>query len=214
MKTISILGDSYSTYCGWVPSDYNYWYDDNGNECENDMTSVEQTWWRLLCKEMNLVMLSNCSSSGSTVCNTGYDATDASTTSFIYRMKRELGETRGLEEQPDVILVFGGTNDFWAGSPIGTEQYDNWDEASLKQFAPALAYMFDYLRTWNPKSKIYSIVNDEITNECRDVMNRVAKHYGIEQIMLHDIAKDNGHPNVSGMREIANQVRNALEDGC
>lgn len=211
MKTISLLGDSYSTYLGWVPSDYNYWYDDNGNECENDMTSVEQTWWRLLCKEMNLKMIANCSSSGSTVCNTGYEMTDASTTSFIHRMKRELGEERGLKSQPDILLVFGGTNDFWAGVPIGTEQYENWDEECLKQFAPAFAYMFDYLRTWNPQSKIYSIVNDEINNECRNVMDRVATHYGIEQILLHDISKDNGHPNVSGMQEIMKQVKHSLE---
>ena len=210
MKTISILGDSYSTYLGWVPEDYNFWYADEGNEQENNMTSVEQTWWRQLVKELNLEMISNCSSSGSTVCNTGYDATDASTTSFIYRMKRELGEMRGLENQPDILLVFGGTNDFWAGVPFGTEQYENWDADSLKTFAPALAYMFDYLLKWNPNSKIFSIVNDEINNECRYILDKVAKHYGIEQIILHDIEKENGHPNVNGMREIKNQVKDAL----
>lgn len=210
MKTISILGDSYSTYSGWVPADYHFWYDDNGNECENNMTCVEQTWWKLLCKEMDLDLLSNCSFSGSTVCNTGYDGTDATTTSFIHRMKRELGENRGLDNQPDVLLVFGGTNDFWAGSPVGSEQYGKWNESSLKEFAPALAYMFDYLRNWNPQSRIYSIVNDEITGEYRSIMERVAKHYGIEQILLHDIEKENGHPNVEGMQKIKNQVRDAL----
>lgn len=210
MKTLSILGDSYSTYEGWVPSDYHFWYDDHGNECENDMQCVEQTWWMQLYKELGLTLLDNCSFSGSTVCNTGYDATDASTTSFIHRMKRELGEFRKNEQKPDIILVFGGTNDFWAGSPVGTIQYENWNEQNLKEFAPALAYMFDYLLTWNPESRIFSIVNDEITGPCREILDTVAKHYGIEQILLHDIEKDNGHPNVNGMREIKNQVKDAL----
>ena len=210
MKTISILGDSYSTYSGWIPEDYHFWYADEKNECENNMTSVEQTWWRLLCKELQLELISNCSFSGSTVCNTGYDQTDASTTSFIHRMKRELGEVRGLENQPDVLLVFGGTNDFWAGVPVGTEQYGNWDEASLKTFAPALAYCFDYLRKWNPNSQIFSIVNDEITGPCREMLNKVADHYGIEQILLHDIEKENGHPNAGGMLEIKNQIKEHL----
>lgn len=210
MKTISILGDSYSTYEGWIPSDYHFWYDDHGNECKNNMTSVEQTWWKQLCEEQNLELLANCSFSGSTVCNTGYDQTDASTTSFIHRMKRELGEIRGREKQPDILLVFGGTNDFWAGSPIGSCQYENWNQECLKQFAPALAYLFNYLRIWNPESKIYSIVNDEITGQYREVLEQVAKHYGIRQILLQGIEKENGHPNVNGMREIKNQVENAL----
>ncbi len=210
MNTFSILGDSYSTYFGWVPSDYNFWYADNGNECENNITSVKQTWWHLLSKETGLELLHNCSSSGSTICNTGYNNTDASTTSFIHRMKRELGENRTEDRQPDVLLVFGGTNDFWAGSPIGKVQHENWDSESLKQFAPALAYLFHYLRIWNPNSKIYSIVNDEITNEYRTVMAQVAKHYEIEQILLHAIEKENGHPNINGMIEIKNQVRDAL----
>lgn len=210
MKTISILGDSYSTYSGWIPTDYEAWYSDAGNACENNISSVEQTWWLPLCKELNYQLLSNCSYSGSTVCNTGYDGADASTTSFLHRMKRELGENRGTAKEPDILLVFGGTNDFWAGSPVGNAQYDNWDDSSLKQFAPALSYVFHYLRIWNPHAKIYSIVNDEIMKECRDVMHQIAGHYSIEEILLHDIEKENGHPNVNGMNEIKRQVKEVL----
>ncbi|MGN1154773.1 MAG: SGNH/GDSL hydrolase family protein, partial [Agathobacter sp.] len=46
--TMAILGDSYSTYDGYVPDDYATWYNDHGNEAPNDMTSVEQTWWHHL----------------------------------------------------------------------------------------------------------------------------------------------------------------------
>ena len=214
MKTISILGDSYSTYSGWIPADYKYWYTDTGNECENNVSSVEQTWWRKLCKELNLQLIDNCSYSGSTVCNTGYDGADASDTSFIHRMKRELGENREPGKQPDILLVFGATNDYWAGSPIGSPQYENWDAASLKQFAPAFCYLFHYLRKWNPQSKIYSIVNDELSDEYRDVMNQIADQYGIQQVLLHDIEKENGHPNVNGMKEIKNQLINPISDAC
>ena len=58
----------------------------------------------------------NNSYSGSTVCHTGYEKADYSDRSFITRI-HNLGT-------PDIILVFGGTNDSWAGAPIGVYQYD------------------------------------------------------------------------------------------
>jgi hypothetical protein len=206
-KTLAILGDSYSTYKGWIPEDYAYWYADEGNECENDMRSVEQTWWRMFTREKELLLLANCSYSGSTVCNTGYDGADATDTSFLHRMKRELGEKRKKDiAQPDILIVFGGTNDFWAGSPVGEISYGSWSEKDLKSFAPAFCCMMDYLKRYNPKSRIYNVVNDEITGPIRDIMAEVCVHESIANIELHGVKKENGHPNAAGMRAISDQL--------
>jgi hypothetical protein len=210
VKTMAILGDSYSTYKGWIPEDYAYWYADEGNECENDMKSVTQTWWWNLVRRQEIRLLANCSYSGSTVCNTGYDAQDASKTSFIYRMKRELGEGRTTAERPDILIVFGGTNDFWAASPVGKIAYDNRTQEDLKAFAPAFCYMMEYLKRENPKSRIYNVVNDEITGEIREIMSEVCRHYDIPNIELKGIEKENGHPNVNGMAAIMEQIQKAV----
>mgnify|MGYP003546947605 CR=1 FL=1 len=45
-KKVSILGDSYSTYKGIIPSNYSTFYPD----ANNDVSSVEQTWWSLYIK--------------------------------------------------------------------------------------------------------------------------------------------------------------------
>ena len=45
-KRVSILGDSYSTFIGVIPSNYATFYPND----RNDVTKVEQTWWSLYIK--------------------------------------------------------------------------------------------------------------------------------------------------------------------
>ncbi len=203
MKTFGIIGDSYSTYKGFVPEDYVSWYADDGNECENDLKGVENTWWKLFEKESGFSLVTNCSFSGSAVCYSGYDHLDKVKSSFIYRMKREFGER---SQKPDLILIFSGTNDFWAGAPVGRTQYGYWNEESLKSFGPAFCYMLSYLKRYNPDSKFINIINDEITSEIRNLQIEACDHFGIESLVLRNIAKQNGHPNTAGMRSIAEQL--------
>ncbi len=206
-QTIAILGDSYSTYLGWVPEGYACWYDDNGNECQNDMTSVEQTWWRQLVTNGDYELVTNCSYSGSPVCNTWYDGADATELSFIKRMYKELGPDT---QSPDILLVFGGTNDFWAGVPIGEEKYEDWTVEELKCFAPAFCKMMDYLTKTHTSSKIYNIINDEITGPIRELMIRISDKFEVPCILLEKVEKENGHPNQAGMRAIYEQVAEAI----
>ncbi len=203
-KSVAILGDSYSTYKGWIPKDYEAWYDEKGNSKPNDVTSAEQTWWWKLCHltdEFELV--TNCSYSGSPVCNTWYDDMDASEVSFIKRMYRELGENAPAF---DILLVFGGTNDDWAESPLGDEKYADWTAEDLKCFAPAFCYMMDFLKRTHKNTKIYNIINDDIRESIRNSMHRACAKFEIECIFLKDIEKDNGHPNQKGMEQIYQQV--------
>ena len=94
----SILGDSYSTFEGYVHPETNdvYPFETIG------VTSVEQMWWHKVAVEKGWVLDINNSFSGSLVCNYNY-ANFYGPHSFLNRMD-DLG-------QPDVIFVFGATND-------------------------------------------------------------------------------------------------------
>lgn len=74
------------------------------------MVSVRNTWWHQFIKENNYRLCVNNSFSGATICHTGYRSEDYSDRSFITRMKA-LG-------CPDIIFIFGATNDYWAKSPL------------------------------------------------------------------------------------------------
>ena len=64
---VSVLGDSYSTYEGWIPEGNEPWY---GKNIGNDVTDVSQTWWRQLIDDNGLILELNNSWSGATICNT------------------------------------------------------------------------------------------------------------------------------------------------
>ena len=54
---VFILGDSYSTFDGYIPQGYAPYY----GEWENptDVRAAEQTWWHLLVKETNSELCSD-----------------------------------------------------------------------------------------------------------------------------------------------------------
>lgn len=73
LKSVSILGDSYSTFEGYLEPDTNFvWYWKIPQKQHTDVSSVTQTWWHLFIKENGYKLCQNNSFSGSTICNTGY----------------------------------------------------------------------------------------------------------------------------------------------
>jgi len=205
MKKIAILGDSYSTYEGYIPKDYDYWYGST-NALQNDVAKVEDLWWYKVCSELGYELVVNCSFSGSTVCYSGYPEMDGEATSFITRMYREFQELKEFEIKPDWIIIFGGTNDFWAESPIGNIQYGTKLKDELFSFAPAFCCVMEYMIKNFPDSRITAIVNDDITSDIRMVQKEVCNHFGVELIELQEIEKQNGHPSKCGMQQIADAL--------
>lgn len=202
-EKVSILGDSYSTFYGHVTPDTNLcWYGVPGEKKENDVKQVEETWWHRFINEYGYKLERNNSYSGSTVCNTGYEKADYSDRSFITRMDN-LGH-------PDIILIFGGTNDSWAGAPIGKYQYSDWTKADLYNFRPAFCYLLDYVTKHYPHAEIYNITNSELSADVTESMAEICRHYGVLSICLHDIEKQWGHPSVKGMKSIEEQVWAAI----
>ena len=200
---VSILGDSYSTFEGYLtPDTNNVWYPPRkANLPHNDVRDVEQTWWWMLIHDNGMVLERNNSYSGATVCNTGYNGADYSDRSFVNRAL-DLGD-------PDVILVFGGTNDAWAGVPLG-DDYALRDSASLYRFRPAFACMLERLKNNYPEARIFNITNTELNNRITESMAEICEAYGVPNVVLRYVDKQKGHPSVNGMKTIASQVWTAM----
>ena len=203
-RSVSVLGDSYSTYEGYVtPLTNRLWYREPSLPDKTDVTDVTQTWWHLLCQKRGFKLDTNNSYSGATICNTGYDGKDYTDRSFITRAS-QLG-------CPDIILVFGGTNDSWANVPQGEMKYEGFTSQDLYQYAPAVSYLARYLVKRYPNTDIYFILNTELRPEIGEAMRQACEHWGAKLIPQHDIGKKSGHPDLAGMQAIASQVSAAVK---
>ena len=80
VKNVLILGDSYSTFAGYIPEGNAVYYSTNERP-ETDVTKVEQTWWYSLCKEEGFNIVLNESWSGAPFAFWGWYGTDTSKTS-------------------------------------------------------------------------------------------------------------------------------------
>ena len=200
---VSILGDSYSTYQNYIPEGNEVWYFEPLDSKRTDVKSVRQTWWWQVVSEGGYLLEKNESWSGATICYTGYRDEDYSPRSFITRLPR-LGS-------PDIILIFGNTNDSWCGAQMGEYKYDNWKRADLYTFRPAMAKLLNDAQSRYPNARIYFIQNTELRKEIVESTEIICKHYGIPVIQLKDIEKQAGHPNVKGMKAIAEQVLKAIK---
>lgn len=188
---VSILGDSYSTFDGWVPAGHDIWY---GVGKGNDVQDVSQTWWYRLIDDNGLQLEKNNSWSGATICNTGYGGKDFSDRSFLTR-------SGDLGENPDVIFVFGGTNDAWAGSPLGDA--DGTDMFSVR---PATKAMLRNIKTTYPDALCMVIINTELSKEVEDALIVACEAEEVPYVKLQNIDKQSGHPSINGMRQISGQV--------
>lgn len=199
IKTFSILGDSYSTFEGYIPEGNACWYFTTP-QGENDVISVDQTWWYQFARDNSYELLLNESYSGSTICNTGYDGADYSDRAFIKRM---FNVTAG---NPDLIVVFGGTNDSWANAPIGDLKFDDWTSSDMYSCLPACCFMLDYLTASAADSKIVFVINSELKDEITTGIVQACEHYGVSSLLLSDVEKKWGHPSIKGMSRINEQL--------
>ncbi len=201
-QRVSILGDSYSTFQGHIPPGNITWYTDPLDTARTDVASVEQTWWYQVIEQGGYTLEVNDSYSGSTVSFHGYGGADYADRSFITRLPR-LG-------QPDIIIIFGCTNDSWAGVEPGKYKYRNIRKTDLYTYRPALAWLLRYSRMLYPEAKVYYIIGDGLREDIVESTKVICRHYRIPYIQLEDIDKKWGHPTVLGMRQIAEQVLRKL----
>ena len=212
MKTkdcnVTILGDSYSTFLGCIPEGQAVYYP--RIEKVADVTEVSHTWWKPLTERRNMKILINDSYSGSTVCKDTRPG-QGPESAFVYRMHNTLSEKGIGGELPDVIFLFGTTNDSWLDRNVGENMYENRTEQDLFSVLPAACEMIEYVTAHNPQAKVFVLINCGIKDEIRMGLKEAADHYGATPVLLHDIDKSNGHPTRLGMAQISAQVEEALD---
>ncbi len=175
---VSILGDSYSTFEGYVSPDTNFlWYFSAPRPDLTDVTDVRQIWWHKLIRDKGMRLVVNNSFSGSTICNRGY-----------------------------IILVFGATNDSWSGARVGNYERAEGETPDYYTFRPALDRMLSVMKDYYPGTDIYFIINDGLRPEVTESILTLCGKHCVETIELKDIDKKAGHPTVKGMSQIAEQV--------
>ena len=197
-QRVSIFGDSYSTFQGYIPDCNEVWYTLPVDTTRTDVSRVEETWWWQLIEKMGYTLEKNDSYSGSTVSFRGYDGRDFSDRSFITRLPR-VGH-------PEILLIFGCINDSWAGVEVGSYKYVHIQKKDLYTYRPALAWLLSYTRLLYPDTEVYYIIGDGLRHDITESTKAICDHFGIPYIQLQGIDKRAGHPTVLGMRQIADQV--------
>jgi hypothetical protein len=204
-NNLFILGDIYSTFEGFVPEDYDSWYSTVVKE-STDVNHVSQTWWYQYIQETGANLILNCSYSGTTICNTGYDAEDCSHNSFVARLNLLIGQGFFKKNLVDTCIIFGGTNDSWADSPLGKLLYKEWDSKDLYSVLPAFCYLLYQTKKELPNARVIVIINSDLKLEISEGMKSACKHYGVKFVALENINKIEGHPSIAGMKQIKETI--------
>lgn len=186
-KRLAIIGDSISTFEGIIPSDHRPYYTITpAAGC--DVTDWTKTYWGLLINNYWKCELDvNTSWSGSSVAS---GKAGSVRTPFV-------DESRlGLLQNPDCVILFGGTNDALASNEIGLGEFCYGTPlASInhnKRFRDAYIYVIKYIKNKFPNAKIICIIGTHITGEYGNSVAAIAKYYNLPCVDFR------GEENVAG----------------
>lgn len=234
-KRLSILGDSISTFGDPSATNengtycYSYYpsascrYSTDGND--SIRFDVENTYWMKLIRKAGMKL----------GVNDSYRGTKVSGTSNAFNLQARINHL-GENGTPDVILVFGGTNDAGASVTVGTfdttnpQSYTDEDIAALPvtTFADAYRTMLIRLMKTYPLAEIvvilptftssYYTITDldnyvEIIKEACDFFGIKyidARCTGINVYNRATYLVDGIHPNVKGMDLLFNKIYRQL----
>ena len=224
-KVISIMGDSISTFAGYTPVNDGFNLAHRNRYPQSNLSmDVNETWWMQVLTELDAKLGINDSWAGSKVNNTsdtnsgdkGPDAAMASLTRI---------QNLGANGTPDVILVFGGTND--RGSTLGSfdaaaaPAVEDVDLESYKwdNFVDAYVAMITRMMHFYPDAEIVAMMPYMPNAASMNVeIAKICDHYGIEYTDLMECGiqittehlPDDLHPNAAGFDYITDAVLDVL----
>lgn len=230
--SLSILGDSISTYDGWIPEGCAVYYPMSGQ-----LTDVSQTWWMRLIEDTGLELCSDGSSSGSTCVGDSLSMDEPKYGCSDYRISLLTGKQGKM---PDIIIVYMGTNDLLKSIPIGDNDGTALvDEGMIDNFSDAYTMMLDKLESHYPAAQIYcctlaqvgdwgtkqpfimytnnlQLTADDYSKQIRMIADNKGMpvidlyHCGIEIDNLKEMTTDGVHFTPDGMEYIERAVLSAL----
>ena len=212
MKSIGkvlILGDSYSTFLGYVPTGFDYWYSETIRP-DHGVQTVDNTWWKKLMDSVDGELVLNSSWSGTTVCHTGWRGEDCRHKSFVARLDKLIAEGFFETNKIDTVIVYGGTNDYWSGAPFGETMHGEVPVEELYKFAPAVCYLLDKLREILPSGRIIYMANKFFRQNFIDTIRHATEASKSEMLIVPDVDLKDGHPTAVGMTQIKDAVYEIL----
>lgn len=209
IKNVLILGDSHSTFTGFIPEEYRSWYGPGEKPEKTDVFRVEDTWWHLLSEELKFNVVRNDSFSGSTIAY--FPECIPFQLSFIERFE-SLVKNGFFNREIDTVFVYGGANDSFRELPLGKIKYESFEESELHSVRPAICYLTKRLKEVLPEANIIFIIITRLKPEITDAIKAASDFYNTFYIELQDIERPFGHPNVLGMMQIKEQIKSFIEN--
>lgn len=163
-KKVSFIGDSITTYSGYLPSGNASRYPRSGDP----INSVDKTWWMKLITNTGMVLGQNCAWDGSTVTGLSTSTTDA----YGACSDKRIGQIDD-NGNPDIVICFIGINDwggtynkththyggsFVDGTMVTVGSYTGETAApsgELKTFSEAYGAMIYKIQTSYPSARVY-----------------------------------------------------------
>lgn len=236
-KTISIQGDSISTFAGTI-TDGNATYYSASHKFVN---SIDATWWGLLINECRMRLIRNDAWSGSRISGTGDNAMCSVARCSNIKHNNSTVDTYQYGA-PEIIVVMAGTNDVSGNVEMGTA--DGAVTTYMGAFKTMLANL--KLQCRNAKIVVFQLYRGNVLDyansggkhqyEYQEAMANLCRRYGVYYIgpehfdlsfpNLQHYTCDNSlsdygpptytsadylHPNMQGMERVYAGVRAYLE---
>lgn len=230
--SMSVMGDSISTFDGWIPEGCAVFFPENG-----EVTDVSQTWWHQLMDSTGMELCTNASSSGSTCVGDSLSIDNPKYGCSDYRVSLLAGSQGKM---PDIIIVYMGINDLLTGAPMGDNDGTQMvNEGEVDTFSDAYSLMLDKLASVYPISTVYccsltqigdwgteqpfvTFVNSQglTAEDYSERIRVIAENKGAEVIDLYncgieidnlqEMTSDGVHLTPEGMKRLAEAMEEAI----
>ena len=195
-KTVSILGDSISTYKGIIPDGYATFYPYS----TADISNYNETWWMQVINKLGMKLHANSSWGGSCVSS----GTGASATVNDSRLSTLLVD--GIA--PDVIIIFMGNNDC-ASKYVQHSTFDSSFKTMMDKIKKLCSSSEIIVMTLPPAGSFF---NESERVQYNNTIIKYANEYNCTLVQLtKEFEKcDSIHPKKKGMDVIYEQVYQTL----